>query len=390
MIKISQPCVGEEEIASIRLAFETKYLGLGSKVKEFEKALQDFLNPENPPYVACVSTGTSALHLACQAIDLKDGDEVLVPTITYLASFHAITATGATPIAVDVQPDTGCICPADTLKRLSSKTKAIMPVHYGSHLGPIKEIYAIAKKHNLRVIEDAAHSFGGTVDGKKVGDEGDIICFSFDGVKNITCAEGGAVVTRDPNVFQRVSDLRLLGVFKDSEQRYAGKRSYDFDCVEQGWRYHMSNVNAAIGLAQLKKIDTFAKIRQNYFKLYTKTLNKHIGSPLPLDIENTIPHPYIFNLTNPGSLDPETMRSKRNLLMEKLLERGIESGLHYKPNHLVSFFKTHNTESLPVAEDLWSRMITFPLHCNLTEEDIIRVAQNANELYEEIFIKEKQ
>lgn len=385
MIKISQPCVGEEEIASIRLAFETKYLGLGSKVKEFEKALQNFLNPETPPFVACVSTGTSALHLACQAIDLKEGDEVLVPTITYLASFHAITATGATPIAVDVQADTACICPKDALKRLTAKTKAIMPVHFGSHPGPLQEIYTIAKQHNLRVIEDAAHSFGGKINGKKVGDEGDIICFSFDGVKNITCAEGGAVVTRDPKVFERVSDLRLLGVFKDSEQRYAGKRSYDFDCVEQGWRYHMSNVNASIGLAQLKKIDTFAKTRQNYFKLYTENLDKNIGNPLPLDIENTIPHPYVFYFKNPENLDVETMKNKRNLLMEKLLERGIESGLHYKPNHLVSFFKQFNPEPLPVAEDLWSRTLTLPLHCNLSEEDILRVAQSVNELYKEIF-----
>src|SRR5450759_1400654 len=199
--------------------------------------------------VICVNTGTAALQLAVQACGIGRGDDVLVPTLTFVSCFQAVSATGATPVACEVLRDNGCLDPEDAARRITAHTKAIMPVHYASGAGKLYDVYALAKKHGLRVIEDAAHAFGGTRNGARVGATGDVVCFSFDGIKNITSGEGGAVVTSDAAVANRIKDARLLGVEKDTEKRYTGKRSWEFDVTAQGWRYHMSNVFAALGRA---------------------------------------------------------------------------------------------------------------------------------------------
>ncbi len=386
MIKLSQANVGAAEKEAVNRVIDNLYLGMGAEVRAFEAELNQFIDPEQVAdallYVATAHTGTSALQLAVQALGLKTGDEVLVPTITYVASFQAIAATGATPVAVDVAPLTACMNVEDAKKRLTPKTRALMYVHYASGYGDRKAIFQFAKEHGLRVIEDAAHSFGGLINGKRVGCDGDVTCFSFDGIKNITCGEGGAVVTRDVAVYNKVCDLRLLGVENDTEKRYKGQRSFDLEVSEQGWRYHLSNINAAIGRAQLARVESFIEKRQELFTLYSSLIDDRFAKPVALNITESVPHPYVVFLNDNGKSSDE-MRELRNNLMDFLKEQGIETGLHYKPNHLLKYFAKEDAAPFPVAENLWEKMLTLPLHVNLSVDDVKKVSENFNNFFKD-------
>lgn len=270
-VRLSRSVVGEEEKMALARVIDAGFLGMGTEVKLFEEELQEFIGGDKE--VICVNTGTAALHLATECLGIGPGDEVLVPTITYVASFQAITAAGAKPVACDVTSDRVFIDLKDAERRLTSRTKAIMPVHYASDSQDMDAVYAFANSHGLRVIEDAAHGFGCKRNGRMVGAEGDVICFSFDGIKNITSGEGGAVVTGDKALSQRIRDARLLGVEKDTEKRYSGQRSWVFDVHHQGYRYHMSNLMAAIGREQLKKLPQFAEQRKRCAARYRRELS---------------------------------------------------------------------------------------------------------------------
>ena len=198
-IRLSKSVVGILEKEALHAVIDNGYLGMGSFVQEFESKLRDYLGAK---HVICVCSGTAALHLALMSIGLKQDDEVLVQSLTFLASFQAITAVSAKPVPCEISPETCTIDLKDAAKKISYKTKAIMPVHYGSRVGNLDDIYEFAEKNNLSVVEDAAHAFGTVYKNKKVGSFGNIACFSFDGIKNITSGEGGAVVTNDDKVAQ--------------------------------------------------------------------------------------------------------------------------------------------------------------------------------------------
>ena len=250
----------------------------------------------------------------------------------------------------------------DAKTRLTGHTKAIMPVHYASDSSNMAKVYDFAAAHNLRVIEDAAHSFGGVRDNKRIGCEGDVVCFSFDGIKNITCGEGGAVVTGDRKLARRIQDARLLGVEKDTEKRYQGKRSWTFDINNQGYRYHMSNLMAAIGREQLKKLDRFSAHRKScmeYYRLHLQDVNDLVF--MALDYKNIVPHICAVKITG----------KRRDALLNGLLSQNIECGIHYQPNHLLSYYKTGY--KLPTSERLFSELISLPLHADLAREEQDRV-----------------
>ncbi len=360
MVRLSKSCVGEEEKAALSRVIDGEYLGMGKEVQMFEQEIAEFLQTSNE--VICVGTGTAALHLTLSCLDIGPGDEVLVPSITYVASFQAIAATGAKPIACDVTENQVFIDLHDAAKRLTNRTKAIMPVHYASDSQNMDAVYAFAKQHSLRVIEDAAHAFGCSRDGKKVGASGDVICFSFDGIKNITSGEGGAIVTGDIELARRLKDSRLLGVEKDTDKRFTGQRSWFFDVHHQGFRYHMSNLMAAIGREQLKKVEQFSQHRKSCVVNYRRDL---AGIPklnfFDFDYENIVPHIIPVRITG----------DKRDELLEKLRSTGIECGIHYQPNHLLKYFKT--SYRLPVTEMLQGELLSIPLHAELSEYEQCKV-----------------
>lgn len=372
MIRLSQPFIAQEEKEAIFKALEKNYLGMGEFVKSFEQDIAAYLGVE-ANNVVCVNTGTAALHLALQACGIKEGDEVLVPTVTYVGTFQAVSATGATPIPCDVEIDTCFIDLEDARKRLSSRTKAILPVHYAGSLCDFNQLRNFANSYNLRIIEDAAHAFGSVyLNGIKVGAIGDITCFSFDPIKNITSGQGGAIVSQDPAVISKVNNYRLLGVENESNVSYKDNRQFCFDVKEQGWRYHMSDIMAALGQAQLKKFETELKPkRMALAKYYRERLAIINGVQfLKADLEKEVLH------IQPVRIEKK-MREKLQLLLKK---ENIETGIHYRPNHFLT--KYNRGFCLPVAETLYQELLSLPLHLHLTYENIDKIG----EIFEAAFI----
>ena len=372
MIRVSKSIVGHEESSAVNNVIRNiGYLGMGEEVASFEHELELYVG--NPDYQAiCVNTGTSALHLAIESIT-NPGDEVLVPSFTFVATYQAISAAGCIPVSCEVDERTLLLDLDDAKERITSKTKVILPVLYASNTYNLSNVYELANKFNLRVIEDSAHAFGCNYNGKKIGACGDIICFSFDGIKNITSGEGGAIFTSDRKVIEYVKDARLLGVQKDSEQRYKGERSWDFDVSIQGYRYHMSNIFAAIGRVQLRRFEKeFAISRKNLAKKYSSLLkeNKNIKM-IEMDYDNIVPH--IFPVLIKGGL--------RDKLFTKLAENGVQCGMHYKPNHLLTKYKI--PYSLPITEKVYEQVLTLPLHPDITILEVKKINKIINQILRE-------
>jgi dTDP-4-amino-4,6-dideoxygalactose transaminase len=363
-IRLSKSTVTDEDINAVVHVLKQEYLGMGSFVQQFEKSLTEFFGRT----AICINTGTAALQLALQAVEVGPGDEVLVQSLTYVASYQAISATGAKPVSCEILAEDFTLDLADAKKKISPKTKAVMPMHYSGCPGNLDKIYAFAEENNLRVIEDAAHAFGTVYNGTKIGSQGDIVCFSFDGIKNITSGEGGAIVTSDNKVIDRVKDLRLLGVQKDTEKRFSGQRSWDFNVSEQGWRYHMSNIMAAIGSSQLRRFDQMGKKRRQLAQTYKSMLtnNRHIML-LEIDYNNVVPHIFVIRVLN----------DKRDALKTYLENENIQTGIHYKPNHMLSLYSDESI-SLSTTEEVYGQILTLPLHLDLEEECVKEICKMVN------------
>ena len=364
MIRLSKSCLSALEKKAVMKILDREFLGMGKEVKLFEENLSNFFNCK----ATCVVNGTAALQLAIQSVNISNGDEVLVPSLTYVSNFQSITANSAIPIPCDIDPDTLVIDVKDAEKKITKKTKAIMTVHYAGGVGDLEGIYNFAKKNNLRVIEDASHAFGTIYNNNLVGAIGDIVCFSFDGIKNITSGEGGCVVTSDINVIEKIKDIRLLGVHKDTEKRFYDQRSWEFDVKDQGWRYHMSDIMASIGNIQLSRFADFAKkrkyIAKNYDNLFVDNLLVKIFNK---NYDNVVPHIYPIRVLN---------LKKRDLLRAEMLEKGIETGVHYYPNHYLSFFKNSNMQyKLTNTDEIYPELLTLPIHPDIGEEDVNYIAE---------------
>jgi len=361
--KLSKSIVGQREIDAIaNVVLKDGYLGMGKEVQAFENEIAIFLGVSRGQVVA-VNSGTSAVLLAVQSL-LNPGDEVLVQSLTFVATYQAIRAAGAVPISCEINCRDGTIDLHDAANRITDKTRAIMPVHYASNPGNLDAIYHFAQTRNLRVIEDAAHAFGCRYKGKMIGSFGDVQCFSFDGIKNITTGEGGAIVSNDQALLDRLRDSRLLGVERDTDRRFKGERSWDFDVKRTGYRSHLSNILAAVGRVQLERFPTeFAPKRIALAKLYRSALEGLPGLELfDTSLGDIIPHIQPIRVTN-GS---------RDLLRSRLASEGIETGIHYKPNHLLSLFGNGHPK-LPVTERIYSQLVSLPLHPEIHEDDVNKI-----------------
>ncbi len=374
-MRLSRSVVGEREADAVRrVIVEDGYLGMGSEVHRFEDELAGYLGVE-ASLLATANTGTAALTMAVDAVAPGHFGEgrrgsVLVPSLTFVASFQAITACGCEAIPCEVLLETGTLDLEDCAKRLRPDTFAIMPVHYASNPYHIDEIYAFAKEHGLRVIEDAAHAFGCRHKGKKIGSFGDVVCFSFDGIKNITSGEGGLVVCHNQDEAYTMQDVRLLSVAKDTKARFTGGRTWDPDVTRQGWRFHMSNIMAAIGRVQLTRLESeFIPARKKLSALY-KTL---LADESRVAFLKTSPDDDICPHIQPLRV----LNGRMHEVRQYLLDHDIPVGVHYKPNHLLSYFKSQ--APLPVTEQLYSELMTLPLHPALSDDDITLVCKTIRE-----------
>jgi dTDP-4-amino-4,6-dideoxygalactose transaminase len=364
MIPVSRPTIGGEELAAVGKVFESGWLGMGSWVKEFEDALSKFLDGR---HAVAVNTGTSAIHLALLACGIGAGDEVIVPSLTFAATVQAIVATGATPVFCDVEPDTLNVDPADVQGKITARTRAIVPVHYRGFPCEMEKLTAMAAPVGIRIVEDAAHAFGSSYGGRKIGSFGDVSCFSFDPIKIITCGEGGAVVTGDKAAAETVRKQRILGISKDTWSRYRHERSWFYDVESAGFRCHMSNINAAIGLVQMRRFPEFLRRRIEIAGMYDQRLAGIAGiTLLRHDYQAMAPFCYIIRTR------------RRDALMAHLKERGIDTGIHYIPNHLQTFFAPWTTR-LPITEKIWEEILTLPLYPGLTDAEAALVCDSIRE-----------
>jgi perosamine synthetase len=356
-LPVSRPSIGQEELKEVEKVFSTGWLGLGSTVFDFENKLKDYLGAKN---VVAVNTGTTALHIALDAFGIKEGDEVIVPSLTFCASVQVITALGARPVFCEINPDNLNMDVSDVKKRITAKTKAIMPVHYCGQACDMDALMEIGKNKNIAIIEDAAHAFGSSYKGRKIGSFGDVTCFSFDPIKNITCGEGGAVVLSNDKVAEEIRRKRILGIDKDTWHRYKNERSWFYEVTTQGYRYHMSNINAAIGLAQLKKFDAFIARKKEIVRRYNEAFYDLKGLMLlDWNLKETAPFTYIIRVRD----------GRRDEMMDFLKDRGVGTGIHYIANHIQPFFQKYAT-ALPVTEQIWQEILTLPLYVDMTDDDV--------------------
>lgn len=367
-IPVSRPSIGQEELKEVEKVFSTGWLGLGSTVFEFENKLKDYLGAK---HVLAVNTGTTALHIALDAFGIKDGDEVIVPSLTFCASIQVITALGASPVFCEINPDNLNMDVADVMKRITPKTKAIMPVHYCGQACDMDALMEIGKKHNIFIIEDAAHAFGSSYKGKKIGSFGDATCFSFDPIKNLTCGEGGTVVLSDDTIAELIRTKRILGIDKDTWHRYRNERAWFYEVTTQGYRYHMSNINAAIGIAQLNKVELFVQKKKEVVQKYNDAFMNIDGLKiLSWNLKETAPFTYIVRILN----------GVREDLIEFLKGKGVGTGIHYIPNHLQPFFKSFAT-SLPVTEQIGEEILTLPLYYDMADEQVSTVIEAVSDFF---------
>jgi perosamine synthetase len=367
MLPVSRPSIGTEELKSISEVFDTGWLGHGAFVIKFENRLKEFLGSRN---VIAVNTGTSALHLALDAIGINKGDEVIVPSLTFCAGIQAITALGAKPIFCEVSPRTLNVDVEDVKKRITPRTRAIMPVHFCGNSCDMNALLDMGRRHSLTIVEDAAHAFGSSYQGRKLGSFGDMTCFSFDPIKNITCGEGGAIALDDDKIADFIRRKRLLGMDSNSWNRHNNSQGWHYQVTTQGYRYHMSNINAAIGLAQIEKFDMFIQKKRNTVQRYNDAFRriKEIET-MEFNQEESCPFAYMGRVVD----------GRRDQLMSYLKDRGIGCGIHYIPNHLHPYFQTGI--SLPVTEKLSQEIITLPLYYDLQEQDISHVITSVQSFF---------
>ncbi len=370
-IPVFLPAIGKDTIQHISDTLEIGWLGMGATTKEFEDLISDYLELDDR-YVVATNTATSALHLALLAADIGPNDEVITPSFNCVADQQAIRMTGAEPVMCDIQEDNLGIDTEKAKLLITEKTKAIIPLHYAGIPCNQNQVYEITKKHQIRVIEDCCHAFGTTINGRKIGSYGDMALFSFDPVKTITSIDGGCIVVNNKDEFEKIQHMRLLGMNKDTIERYKNKRSWNYDVVIQGYRYHLNNVMASVGISQIKRVEEIISSRRKVCQAYNQSFKTIDGLKIPnSDFENVSPFIYVIRVLD----------GKREKLIEYLQKKSIDTGIHWTPVHKFSYFSKSKCGDLSVTNKIADEILTLPLHSNMNSESIERVIKGVKTFF---------
>lgn len=370
-IPVFQPTVDKDTIKHISKAIKIGWLGMGKTTMEFENQISNYLNLKNR-FVVCTNTGTAALHIALESAGISKKDEVITPSFNYVADHQAIQMTGANVVMCDIKDDNLGIDCEKAEQLITEKTKAVIPLHFAGIPCDQSKVFKLAKKYDLRIIEDAMHAFGTSINGKKIGSYGDVTCFSFDPVKVITCIDGGCVVVNTKEEVERLHHLRLLGVNKDTIIRYKNKRAWDYDVLSEGYRYHLTNIMASVGMSQIKRINEFIKSRQKVCKRYNKAFKNF--SDLKISNSN-------FQDVSPFIYTLRVLNGKREKLIEHLKKLRIEVGIHFVPVHKHSFFANAKRGDMTITEKVVKEVLTLPLHSNMKEEFVKRIIDGVTSFF---------
>jgi perosamine synthetase len=367
--------IEEEEIRAVVEVLQSGWLSTGPRVKEFEAK---FARYTGASHAVAVSSCTAALHLALTAIGIAEGDEVILPTMTFAASGEVILYFNARPVLVDCQKGSFHIDPEQIANAITSRTRAILPVHYAGYPCEMEAILAIARQHGLKVIEDAAHALPSRYKDRMVGTLGDITCFSFYATKTLTTGEGGMATTESPELAERMRILSLHGISKDAWKRYTAEGTWRYDILEKGYKYNLTDLQAAIGLAQLAKCDAMRERRAAIANRYSealRSLEAYQGPSAPEHTEHAW-HLYVLQV------NPPALRIGRDRVIEELKKRGIGTSVHFIPLHLHTLYQQlgYRTGQFPNAEERYGRSISLPIYPGLTEQDTDRVIEALHDI----------
>ena len=368
------PSIGDEEIAEVVDSLRSGWITTGPKVKRFEREFARYIGCR---HAIAVNSCTAALHIAFTALDIGSGDEVIVPTLTFCSSANTVVHVGARPVLVDVDEDLN-VRGEIIESAITSRTKAILLVHHSGQACDLAAIYDIARKHNIAVIEDAAHAVGTEYNGHKIGADyhthalgsvKHITCFSFYAIKNLTTGEGGMIVTTDDALAERMRLLSLHGMNRDAWKRYSSGGSWFYEVQEAGFKYNMTDIQAAMGIHQLKKLDQFIEVRARYAGMYTDAFADidEIETPLVHQDRKHAWHLYIVKLAL------ERLKIDRAQFIEDLRAQNIGTSVHFIPVHLHPYYQErfgYQRGDLKQAEYLYDRIVSLPLYPGMTEDDV--------------------
>ena len=372
-IPVFEPYTGADTLQHLKEALDIGWLGMGATTRDFEQRIADYLGLKER-FVLATNTGTSALHIALRAANVGPGDEVITPSFNYVADHQAIRMAGADVVMCDIREDTLGIDADKAAELVTERTRAIIPLHFAGIPCDIAAIYRLAENAGLRVIEDAMHAFGTKIDGQPIGGFGDITCFSFDPVKIITSIDGGCVIVNDEDEYRKLQQLRILGVDKDTTERYKNRRAWDYDVVSEGYRYHLTNIMAAVGVSQIKRVDEFIRSRQRVCRAYNAEFSHIPGITTPQSDFDDV-SPFIYSL--------RVHDGKREALIQHLQNHGIDTGIHFVPVHRHSHFSGARHGDLSVTEKVVEEVLTLPLHSNMPDEIVERVISAVRSFFHE-------
>jgi len=371
-----KPFISEDEVDEIVDTVRSGWLSMGPKTIKFEELFADYIGCKKG---IAVSSWTAAGHLTLEAYGLKPGDEVIVPTMTFPATAEIVCYFGAKPVIVDVDPGTLNISIEAIEKAITPKTRVIIPVHYGGQPCDMDEILDLAGKHNLKVMEDAAHSLPATYKGKKIGNISEVTCFSFYATKTLSTGEGGMICTNNEEIAERVKVMRLHGINRDAWKRYTESGSWYYEVVAPGYKYNFTDLQASLGLPQLKKVDKMWESRKRIARKYTENfkdnelIKLHVLKP---DRESSW-HLY------PIRLELEKLNINRARFIDKLRENKVGAGVHFMPVHQHLYYNETfnlNDKDFPVASNTFPRLVSLPIYPGMTDRNVDYVIDVVNSL----------
>jgi perosamine synthetase len=367
--------IGEEEKRAVLEVLESGWLTSGPRVREFEQQFAAYLGAS---HAVAVNSCTAALHLALAALDVSPADEVILPAMTFAASGEVVLYRGARPVLVDCAPDSFHLDPAALERAITPRTRAVIPVHYAGYPCDMDAVLSIARAHNLTVIEDAAHSLPASFNGRMIGTIGDITCFSFYATKTLTTGEGGMITTENAELADRMRILSLHGISRHAWNRYTAKGTWKYEILEAGYKYNLTDLQAAIGIAQLAKCSAMRDSRARVAAEYSSRL-RHLPAFLAPDVGLESQHAWHLYVIQ---VNPAALRIHRDQVIDELKQRGIGSSVHFIPLHLHPLYQSlgYRNGQFPNAEARFDRCLSLPIYPDMSSSEIDSVTDALHDI----------
>jgi perosamine synthetase len=365
-IPFHRAAVGDEEVQAVTEVIRSGWLTMGPKTIEFERAFAGYVGAKQ---AIAVSSGTAGLHLALEAAGIGAGDEVLLPTVTFTATAEAVIYLGARPVLVDIQPDTMNLDPVDAARRITGRTRAIIPVHFAGQPCDLQEVHALAERHGLHVVEDAAHALPSEYAGKRIGSLSEFTAFSFYATKTLTTGEGGMVTTDNDTAAARMRMMRMHGIGRDAWKRYQSDGSWHYEVLEAGFKYNFTDLQAALGLVQLSKCDELKQARQRIAASYAEAFRAAECFTVPEEFSDRTTSWHLFVLR----LQLEKLGIDRAEFMRRLKEKSIGTSVHFIPLHLHPYYQRkygYRRGDFAAAEHEYERCFSLPIYPTMSEREV--------------------